>query len=119
MRNYSLLEFVISNANLKKGKNRLGVTIRNNGEEILRNIILLLNPIDKNNILVEKNEQFVHALVPGKEISVDFQVSLRASGSVYLSVTGFGNADDYFSTESSPMKLVVEELPEEDIQTAF
>ena len=119
MRNYSLLEFVIPHTNLKKGKNTLDVTIRNNGEEILRNIILLLSPIDKNNILVEKHEQFVHALVPGKEISVGFQVSLRASGSVFLSVTGFGNADDYFSTKSLPMKLVVEELPAEDIRTAL
>jgi hypothetical protein len=119
VRNYSLLDFVIPNANLKKGKNRLDVTIRNNGEEILRNILLLLSQLEKNNILVEKHKHFIHALVPGKEISVGFEVSLRASGSVCLSVTGFGNADDYFSTKSLPMQLIVEELPAEDIQTAF
>ena len=85
----------------------------------MRNIILLLSPIDKNNILVEKSEQFVHAIVPGKEISVGFQVSLRASGSVFLSMKGFGNADDYFSTKSLPLKLVVEELPAEDILAGF
>jgi hypothetical protein len=119
VRDYSLLEFVIANANLRKGKNRLDVIIRNNGDEILRNIILLLSPIDKNNILVEEGKQFVHALVPGKEISVGFRVSLRASGAVCLSVTGFGNADDYFSTKSLPMKLVVEELPAEDIRAGF
>jgi hypothetical protein len=109
MRNYSLLEFVIQHANLKKGKNRLDVVIRNGGDEVLRNLILLLRSIDKNNILVEKSEQFIHALVPGKKISVDFQVSLRDSCSVFFSVTGFGNADDYFSTTSLPMKLVVED----------
>jgi hypothetical protein len=119
VRNYSLLEFVVPNANLKKGKNRLDVTIRNNGQEILRNILLLLSPLDKNNILVEKHKQFIHALVPGKEISVGFEVSLRASGSICLSVTGFANADDYFSTKSSPIKLIIEELVAEDIQTAF
>jgi hypothetical protein len=119
VRDYSLLEFVIPHANLRKGKNKLDVIIRNNGEEILRNIILLLNSIDENNILVEKREQFVHALVPGKEISVGFQVSMKDSGSVFLAVTGFGNADDYFSTKSLPMKLVVEELLAEDILDAL
>ena len=119
MRNYSLLKFVITHANLRRGKNNLDVTICNNGDEILRNVIFLLTPIDKNNILVEKSKQFVHALVPGKEISVGFQVSLRASGSVLLSVTGFGNADDYFSTKSLPIKLVVEESTAKDIRTAF
>lgn len=118
LRDYSLLEFVITHTNLRKGKNKLDVIIRNNGDEVLRNIILLLSPIDKTNILIEKSKQFVHALVPGKEISVGFQVSLRASGSVLLSVTGFGNADDYFSTTSLPMKLVVEDLPAE-VRTAF
>jgi hypothetical protein len=119
VRDYSLIEFIIPHANLRKGKNRLDVIIRNNGEEILRNIILLLSSIDKSTILVEKREQFVHALVPGKEISVGFQVYLKDSGSVFLAVTGFGNADDYFSTKSLPMKLVVEELPAEDIRAAF
>jgi hypothetical protein len=111
MRNYSLLEFVIQHANLKKGKNRLDVVIRNGGDEVLRNIILLLRSIDKNNILVEKSEQFIHALVPGN--------SLRDSCSVFFSVTGFGNADDYFSTTSLPMKLVVEDVPQEDIRAGF
>lgn len=119
MRDYSLLEFVIPQANLRRGKNRLDVIIRNNGEEILRNIILLLSPIDKNNILVEKCEQFIHALVPGKEISVGFQVYLKDSCSVFLAVAGFGNADNYFSTKSLPMKLVIEELPAEDIRAAL
>ena len=119
MREYSLLEFIITHANLRRGKNRLDVIIRNNGDEILRNIILLLSPINKNNILVEEGKQFVHALVPGKEISVGFRVSLRASGAVFLSATGFGNADDYFSTKSLPMKLFVEELPAKDIQAGF
>jgi hypothetical protein len=119
VRDYSLLEFVIPHASFRKGKNRLDVIIRNNGEEILRNLILLLSPIDKSNILVEKREQFVHALVPGKEINVGFQVSLKDSGSVFLAVAGFGNADDYFSTKSLPMKLVVEELPAEDIRAGL
>jgi hypothetical protein len=119
MRNYSLLGFFIHNANLRKGKNRLDVVIRNDGDEVLRNIIMHLRPLDKNNISVEKGKQFIHALVPGKEISVGFQVSLRASGSVFLSVTGFGNADDYFSTKSLPMKLVVEDVRQEDIRVGF
>ena len=119
MRNYSLLEFVIQHANLKKGKNRFDVVIRNGGDEVLRNIILLLRPIDKNNILVEKSEQFIHALVPGKETIVGFQVSLRDTCSVFFSVTGFGNADDCFSTKSLPMKLVVEDVPQEDIRAGF
>jgi len=112
MRNYSLLEFVIQHSNLKKGKNRLGVVIRNGGDEVLRNIILLLRPIDKNNILVEKSEQFI-------QTSVGFQVSLRDTCSVFFSVTGFGNADDCFSTTSLPMKLVVEDVPQEYIRAGF
>ena len=64
MRGYSLLEFLIQHANLKKGNNRLDVVIRNDGDEVLRNIILHLRPIEKNNILVENSEQFIHALVP-------------------------------------------------------
>lgn len=117
MREYSLLEFVIQNAKLRKGLNRLDVIIRNEGDEILRNIILLLNPIDKTKMLIEKNQQFIHALIPGKETTIGFPVSLEDSCSVFLSVTGFGNADDYFNTKSSPLKLVVENLPQDDIRT--
>jgi hypothetical protein len=97
----------------------LDVVIRNDGDEILRNIILLLSPIDENSVLVEKSKQFIHALVPGKETTVVFQVSLRASGSVFFSVSGFGNADDCFSTKSLPIKLVVEDVPQEDIRVGF
>ena len=114
MRGYSLLEFLIQHANLKKGKNRLDVVICNDGDEVLRNIILLLRPIDKNNILVENSEQFIHALVPGKETIVGFHVSLRDSCSVFFSVTRFGNADDYFSATSLPMRLVVEDILQND-----
>lgn len=95
----------------------MDVVIRNEGEEVLRNLILLLSPIDKNKILIEKSEQFIPALVPGKETIVEFPVSLKDSCSVYLSITGFGNADDYFSTNSLPMKLVVENILQEDIRT--
>jgi hypothetical protein len=115
MRNYSLLEFVIQHANLKKGKNRLDVVIRNGGNEVLRNLILLLRSKDKSNIFVENKEQFIHALVPGKETIVGFQVSLRDNCSVFFSVTGFGNADDCFSAKSLPMRLVVEGVPQDDI----
>ena len=118
MREYSLLEFVIQNANFRKGKNRLDVVIRNEGKEVLRSLILLLSSIDKTKILIEKSEQFIHALVPGKETNVEFPVSLRASCSVCLCVTGFGNADDCFRTKSLPMKLIVEDMLQENFQTA-
>ena len=115
MRDHSLLAFLIQHANLKKGKNRLDVVIRNDGDEVLRNIILLLRPLDEDTISVERSEQFIHALMPGKETNIGFQISLRASCSVYFSATGFGNADDYFSTTSVPVKLVVEDVMHNDI----
>ena len=93
MRGHSLLEFLIQHTNLKKGKNRLDVIIRNGGDEVLRNIILLLRPLDKDTISVEKSEQFIHALMPGKETNIGFKISLRDSCSVFISATGFGNAD--------------------------
>lgn len=115
-RDYYLLEFVIQNEKLRKGKNRLNVVIRNEGDEVLRNIILLLSPVDKTKILVEKNQQFIHALIPGKATIIGFPVSLKDSCSVFLSVTGFGNADDYFNTKSLPLELVVENIAQDDIR---
>jgi hypothetical protein len=94
----------------------LNVVIRNEGDEVLRNIVLLLSPVDKTKILVEKNQQFIHALVPGKETIIGFPVSLKDSCCVSLSVTGFGNADDYFNTKSLPLELVVENIAQDDIQ---
>lgn len=114
----SLLEFVIQNSKLKKGKNRLDVIIRNGGDEVLRNIIMLLSPLDNTKILVEKKEYFIHALVPGKETIIKFPVSLQDSCSISLSVTGFCNADDYFSVKSLPMKLVVEKPLQDNIPTS-
>ncbi len=115
MREHSLLEFLIQHANLKKGKNRLDLVIRNNGDEVLRNIVLLIRPLHEDTISVEKSKQFIHALMPGKETNIGFQISLRDSCSIFFSATGFGNADDYFSITSLPMKLVVEDLPHNDI----
>jgi len=115
MRGHCLLEFLIQHANLKKGKNMLDVVIRNDGDEVLRNIVLLLRPLDEDTISVKKSKQFIHALMPGKGTNIGFQISLRASCSVFFSATGFGNADDYFSITSVPMKLVVEDVTHNDI----
>ncbi len=117
MSEYSPLEFVIQNVSFRIGRNRLDVVIRNNGKEVLRNFILLLSPIDKTKIFVEKSKQFIHALVPGKETSVGFPVSLNDSCSVCFSITGFVNSDDYFSTKSLPIKLDVEDTLQDDIKT--
>ena len=62
-----------------------------------------------------RDEQFIYALMPSKETNIDFQVSLKASCSVFISATGVGNADDYFSTTSVPIKLVVEDVTQNDI----
>ncbi len=115
MRNYSLLRFFIQHANLRKGTNRLDVVIRNDGDEVLRNIILLLSPLDEETISVERSKQFIHALMPGKDTNIGFQISLRASCLVFFSATGFGNADDCFSAKSLPIKLIVEDVTHKDI----
>ena len=54
MRGYSLLEFLIQHEKLKKGKSRLDVIIRNDGDEVVRKIILLLRPLDEDTISVER-----------------------------------------------------------------
>lgn len=104
---------------LRKGRNRLNVLIQNEGDDILRNMILLLSPLDKTKILIEKNQQFIHSLIPGKATTIEFIVSLKDSCSVSLLMAGFANADHYFRKQSLPLSLIVENLPEDEILTIF
>jgi hypothetical protein len=108
-RQYSLLEFTLQPTKIACGLQRLRASVRNKGDGVLRNIVLLIHSMDESNLSISGGEKFIYAIMPGKEALVDFQVIVAADTEVYLSLSGFKNGDMFFSADSARYRVLVEQ----------
>jgi hypothetical protein len=104
---YSLLEFTIQPNKVASGRQKLKASIKNRGDGVLRNMVLLVQPLNEG-LSVIGGEKFIYALMPGQEATINFQVFVAHNSQVYFSLSGFKNCDMFFRTASTPQKIVVE-----------
>jgi len=104
---YSLLEFTVQPKKVAAGRQNLKANIRNIGDGVLRNMVLLVHPLNES-LSVSGGEKFIYALMPGQEATVDFPVFVADNAQIYFSLSGFKNCDVFFRTTSVPQKIVVE-----------
>jgi hypothetical protein len=107
-RKHSLLKFTLQPIKVTAGKQKLTANIKNTGDEVLRNMVLLLHSLNEN-LSVKGGERFIYALMPGQETTLDLQVSVASNAQVYFSLSGFKNCDVYFTVDSQPHQIIVEE----------
>ena len=105
---YSFLEFSLKPFKIPIGKQELKANIRNTGDGVLRNVVLLMHSLDENSLLVRGSEKFIYALMPGQEATVGFQVFVSSNAQIYFSLSGFKNGDVFFRTDSSRHQIFVE-----------
>jgi hypothetical protein len=105
---YSLLEFTLRSAKVTAGSQKLTANIKNTGDDVLRNMVILLRSLNEN-LSVKGSERFIYALMPGQEATVNLPVFIASNTQVYFSLSGFKNGDVFFSVDSPLHQIFVEE----------
>lgn len=107
-RAYSFLEFVLQPTKVTRGMQKLTARIKNNSDVVVRNIVLTLRSLNDKALQVRDGEKFIYALMPGHDLSSDFDVVATSDGQVYVSLSGFKNADVFFRVDSVRYRVHVE-----------
>ncbi|MEJ2242534.1 MAG: hypothetical protein P8Y18_10405 [Candidatus Bathyarchaeota archaeon] len=105
---YLDLKFVLSPVYVARGKQKLILRIQNTGDAILRNMNLIMHPLDEN-LKITYAKKFVYSLLPGQITDITFPVSISSDTKVYCSLSGFKNGDVLFSIDSANFNLIMNE----------
>lgn len=103
----SFLELILQPAKVPQGIQKLRANVRNKSDTVVRNIILTMHSMNEKAISVRRGEKFIYALMPGQEVSADFDILADSDAHVYFSLSGFKNADMFFRTNSTTQKILV------------
>jgi hypothetical protein len=106
---YSLLEFALNPTKLTRRSGKLTANVRNTGDAVLKNMILIIYSLNEKGHFVRRGEKFIYALMPGQEASACFDVLATSDTRVYFSLSGFKNGDVFFRKDSLPHQIRVEE----------
>jgi hypothetical protein len=105
---YSLLEFILHPTRVPRGAQKLTAYIRNASDFVVRNVVVTLHSLNEKALSVKPCEKFIHALMPGEEVSAEFDVLAASDAKVYISLSGFKNADIFFRLNSSTHRINVD-----------
>jgi hypothetical protein len=105
---YSLLEFALNRTKLPCHSPKLTANVRNTGDAVLKNMILIMYSLNEKGFFVRSGEKFIYSLMPGQETSACFNVLTDYDTRVYFSLCGFKNGDVFFCKDSPPHQIIVE-----------
>ena len=104
----SLLEFVLTPTKLACRSGKLTANVRNTGDAVLKNLILIMYSLNDQGLFVRRGEKFIYSLMPGQEASACFDFLATSDTRVYLSLSGFKNGDIFFKKNSPLHQICVE-----------
>jgi hypothetical protein len=105
---YSLLECVLQPTRVHRGAQKLTANIKNASDVVVRNVVVTLHSLNERALTVKLGEKFIYALMPGEDAFAEFDVLASSDAKVYVSLSGFKNADMFFRLNSSTHKVHVE-----------
>ncbi len=98
------VEFEIIPDVVDVGERWLSLTLKNIGQETLRNLDIRLNSVDTLGLEIRDSSKYLPLLLPNDEISLYFRVNVHFSTPVYVSLTG--HRDDQLFYWETPTMLI-------------